>query len=389
MDVVSTTYLEPIAHSNARTVFQLPHTTNETQLSNLRVCDVAITITGTGSYAFPSYGGVYSLLSRATIADANGQPIEIVDNIDSFGVLHKLVVGDNGMQRDVNAVMEGLSNSYDVSQDETINSDGTLSQNVSVIGSSRYMMDLTKVFNYLRSTRVLQAGMRITLEYATDAASKLRSLSNPAVQAIAITISAPVLAVDMVDMKAPALDKVQYTQHFVEKVYVNGAGNGVVQNVDTKLQSVQGKFVRRAFLYVAPQTTNAAAGKTYAAPQYRESVNLTLNGVRLLPFQGYSSQVGGGQQEKLRSFTDAVGVCNLFQGVNLVSPSAGTTLLRGTVGATLAPACFQVNNKISDLQLNYQREGNAAIGQTGALIAYIVNEVVSVHDVKNGVVVYA
>lgn len=394
--VLRTEYIQPYSHTNQMTSFQLP-SGPDTYLSNLRIIDFSVAVDGTGDYAFNNgLCGVYSLLEKCEL-QLDGVSLEIVDACQ-FSTLHNQLQGHTATMTDVNSVLVG-QNSFDVQfEDENKPANGVMSVITRPVKpTTRYFIDLKRVFSMLNSTKIIPSGLRVLIHYnqSTPPADLFRSLSNPPSAAIDYSVigNTPQIAVDVVNIPAPKLTQpIPFFHKVVERLYIPTVADSTPQTADQRVQSNTNRFCRRVFVY---HHTGALpfVGNSGCPPQEITGCNLTIDGKKLLDYRGYESN-----SETMSAYNDNVGVSVLPIGCNLLSEiaSVAPTLMKDngnalSLACKFSPVCFMVNQKVSqECVYNFERVGVSDItGGTSAIVAHVVSEHLCQWDPKTNTITYA
>jgi hypothetical protein len=232
-----------------------------------------------------------------------------------------------------------------------------------LMGNSIYI-DISAMLTYLQTRQVIDEGLVIQVEF-----------QDPAVLGYNYTFTRPpCLAVDYVlnpDIKADDGDEFGYLTIIPDRLLLTGgAEEPILRN--QRLQAFYNQYIRNLYYFNIGRANN-----TLQLPLSRpnESVNLTINGVKLLPLQGIDSSA-----KKLMYLNDMSAKTaithyssyadGLLQMLGLFNPNLGLRYSNDAtsadhLGSVFSWGCIRIDKNIGqDVILEYQ----TSLPSTGASV---------------------
>lgn len=280
-----TMLLDPQSNSTSRCVFRIP-AGNRFLARKLRLCNFGLSnssgnsqVNGSGDSVYFGHNGVYSLIQKISVDNLEGTEIDRLEGqgIQMMGI--RLAQLPNSTEFAVGRQLsQNMCNSVFVpSYSQTTLTEQHRKDDSTLMGNSLYI-DISSMLTYLQTRQVIDEGLTIQVEWI-----------DPSVLGFPYSFTRPpCLAVDYVlnpDIKVDAGDEFGFVTMVPDRLLLTGsAEQPVVKN--QRLQAYFNQYIRNLYYFNIGRANN-----TYQLPLSRpnEQVNLTINGVKLLPLNGIDS----------------------------------------------------------------------------------------------------
>lgn len=341
--------------SNQRTEFKLPN--NKNILSNLRLGNVGALRTGGADRLYATSVGLWSLVKQITlyagkgknqVVDWSSNPASWISFENSLRTNSKQLYLTNYYNKSRNCFREAAGtlfvefagNGFAITDDETTTAKGTL--------------DLKECLKFLEQVKILPEGYswRLVIEWNQDSSQFVAG------NAEVVQILRPILLCDELVSNQPMKLEKTFNYYGIEQdsQYVEEVTAGV-QKVNYKYSGFNNKVVRRMAMMNQPQAVYAHYMRQYCSQAVDgEQWNVILNGNQVFEFEGIDSPA---KKQVLihRLFGNQCFPLGLNFPAGLESDAIWDD---GTVVDELKGAfswgCFNVGNKVSTLQLKWQRD---------------------------------
>ena len=383
-------------NSPLRAVFRIP-AGNKFLARKLRLCNFGFSnssgnsqLNGSGDSMYFGHNGIYSIIQKISIDNLDGTEIDRLDyqGINIMGI--RLAQLSNSTEFSVGrALSQQLCNSiFTPSYSQTVLTEEHRKDDATLMGNSIYI-DISAMLTYLQTRQVIDEGLTIQVEF-----------QDPSVLGYNYTFTRPpCLAVDFVlnpDIKADEGDEFGYMTIVPDRLLLTGAAEApIVRN--QRLQSFFNQYIRNLYYMNVGRQNN-----TLQLPLSRpnESVNLTINGVKLLPLQGVDTSA-----KKLMYLNDMSAKTNithyssyadgLLGMVGLYNPNLGLyysndATAAAHLGSIFSYGCIRIDKNIGqDVILEYQTtlpSNGANTAQSDTLV--FLAEIARKYNKRTGVVSY-
>lgn len=390
---IITHQLDPVIFNQRRCEFRIDP---KVYLSNWRLGDLGVVPNGGGTnLRYASHLGSYALIDRIRLLNGSVELAEL-RNVNQYLAFENLQ-RTNSNAFNVNRTLNKSSFALDLQNDAGRPMDlKAYAENDTKLGSTtaanaplsfldlQQVLPLLKAQSYILGTEL--QSLRLVIEWvpSTPAAFSKVFVGNTMPNSIAIV--QPSLIIDEVADKAMASKlknaPIQYINmdHEVVNVPPNVSGT---QQINQRLRAFDDKLVRR-ILMLSEDAQNAQPSSYFAGltsyAQYKQQVQFSLNGMKLLPYNGIENEnqqlamlhdtygthilpVGAqtfdiANKASLYNTHSQLGDANLTEANNLVSQMSYVGL--------------PINSSVDELQLEYQRstfpsspKNLAAVGTIG------------------------
>jgi hypothetical protein len=383
-------------NSPLRAVFRIP-AGNKFLARKLRLCNFGFSNSsgnaqsnGSGDSMYFGHNGIYSIIQKISIDNLDGTEIDRLDyqGINIMGI--RLAQLSNSTEFSVGrSLSQQLCNSiFTPSYSQTVLTEEQRKDDATLMGNSIYI-DISAMLTYLQTRQVMDEGLTIQVEFQDPAVLGYNySFTRP-----------PCLAVDFVlnpDIKVDEGDEFGYMTIIPDRLLLTGsAGAPIVRN--QRLQSFFNQYIRNLYYMNIGRQNN-----TLQLPLSRpnETVNLTINGVKLLPLQGIDSSA-----KKLMYLNDMSAKTNithyssyadgLLGMVGLYNPNLGLyysndATAAAHLGSIFSYGCIRIDKNIGqDVILEYQTtlpSNGANTVQSDTLV--FLAEIARKYNKRTGVVSY-
>jgi hypothetical protein len=301
------------------------------------------------------HNGVYSIIQKISVENLDGVEIDRLDyqGIHIMGL--RLAQLSNSTEFAVGRQLsQQMCNSVFVpSYSQTVLTEEHRKDDATLMGNSIYI-DISAMLTYLQTRQVIDEGLTIQVEFQDPAVLGFNySFTRP-----------PCLAVDYVlnpDIKVDDADEYGYLTIVPDRLLLTGAAEQpIVRN--QRLQSYFNQYVRNLYYFNIGRANNR-----YQLPLSRpnETVNLTINGMKLLNLQGIDTSA-----KKLMYLNDMSAKTNithyssyadgLLSMLGLFNPNTGLfysndATAANHLGSLFSYGCIRVDKNIGqDMILEYQ-----------------------------------
>jgi len=348
-------------NSPLRAVFRIP-AGNRFLARKLRLCNFGFsnssgnsTYNGSGDSMYFGHNGVYSIIQKISVENLDGVEIDRLDyqGIHIMGL--RLAQLSNSTEFAVGRQLsQQMCNSVFVpSYSQTVLTEEHRKDDATLMGNSIYI-DISAMLTYLQTRQVIDEGLTIQVEFQDPSVLGFNySFTRP-----------PCLAVDYVlnpDIKVDDADEYGFLTIVPDRLLLTGAAEQpIVRN--QRLQSYFNQYVRNLYYFNIGRANNR-----YQLPLSRpnETVNLTINGMKLLNLQGIDTSA-----KKLMYLNDMSAKTNithyssyadgLLSMLGLFNPNTGLFYSNDAteakhLGSLFSYGCIRVDKNIGqDMILEYQ-----------------------------------
>lgn len=361
--------IDPINFNKYRCEFRLPSSTvllSKMSIMNLGVHgDVA-------RHEFINSIGVKGLIKKLSLYDGNQK----LDEINHFNLwsAYDEYHNDNDKARDMDNYLSGSSFGFTVRDkyDLTGNTEPLDAEQVQVFNRVKHaelleddtfkgVVSLFKELDFLKNSLVVPTtifkNLRVVIEFQTDMSQVFKTI--PASH----TLLRPFIVVqEIVDEPTAVALLKQYKgvafQALEDDVIPVKKGSLVAietQETKKKINGFNGKMLNKLIIQ-KERTENKGAGvKQFGSvAQVKEAVNFTVNGKKLLPFEGCDRT-----NKRLGVLHMTNGTHNTVLGVESVGTS--NIVVDDTVGQLVSNCdymAFNIVDRVRDLQIDYKRESH-------------------------------
>jgi hypothetical protein len=374
-------YLEPVSHSNSRTEFVLFNSGEKMIFPNMRLLKMGCSAkkadgTAENNAQFIYNGGIQNVIRNITLY-SDGIVLDQLRNADRWLAFKNLNESAAGLQA-LTAYLNGSNMAMD-HDDYFVNLDVVNTNSNDVVGR----MELGRVLPILQQIEGLPGvrDLRLVIEYNTLIADVYAA---EATLPSSFTVNRPLLVYEELEgsnakremMKRLQAKPVVWRAIENERLYLSAIADAEKVVVDRRLKGFDGKRINRAVMMVDNITSsNPLLGHKRSTAMPDEKINMTVNGKQLLQFSGVDTV-----NRKLATL-DSWGQYNVINGTQFVDISGGTDTgyaseLVQKLNGQLSYCNFNINQAISDLQIKYERTGNALLADSlEALHLYIFAEI--------------
>lgn len=345
----------------------------------VRVINFGISnLNGDGVYF--NHAGVYSLISRVSINNLQGQEIDrLINPTQYMGVklLHMPNSAQFSLARQMSQNM--CSSIFANSFSQVSLTEQSQRDDASLMGNSLYL-DISFMLQFLMARNILEEGYTLTIEWnGPEVLGYEYSFTRP-----------PVLCLDEVLTPVPSdPPSCVYLTVVPDKVSVS---TGPL-NFERRLNSYYNQYLHNLYYFnIGNKTDNFLE---LPLGKIGEKVEITINSMKLIPLQGVSSF--SKKLAFLHDFTGELTTCNYGAYVPLAgNTKAGVTASRGLYNpnlgihydANFSYGCLRIDKYIGqDITMSYSADEEVAANSTDTI--YILAEVLRSYDVRTGNVSFA
>ena len=384
---IKTHQIFPTYHSNTFTSFDIP---SKVYLNTFRLANVQAKPNVDATYQ-PLVGmnALFKhiiLYSQNSIIDQSREAPEYL----AFEQLRKPNVYNSNMGNPQTGTIWGFKESHTVNANRTPLAAQTLIPSINYTKSSSSVkpiktlvtlansgtFNLQDCLKFLTSDAIVPGtqfpSMRLTIEWETDAALVFGK-TVPA----SWDVVEPILFVDEVitpsilqSVSKKRNYKIPYFSMEKDRVVVSAVVADTIKQETIPIRGFKDKSVRRMLLVNVPDVSSALLKQNASTSQYKEVINVRLNGKTFFPSVGINSE-----NKKLDLLQQAWGQMNCYQGSQFIGLEndenfLSTTDLGATYDATAAKIVttkglqgfvsyggFVLQSPISDLEIEYSRTG--------------------------------
>ena len=376
--MLKTHYLNPVYHSNVKTVFKLPEAVLR---SEMLLMNIGAENDQSNNYYYQWLNGCLGLIDSVSL-QVNGQPIDELTEAHSWLAFQQMRKS-NEQNRSVEHNTVGTRWGFGVEKYDRgagvnqallgFKENEPLIRPQGVLAPERLgMLNLSRCLGLLRDSEMLppMANVSVVIRWRTDAQNVFEG-NTQANTAVVSKINEPSLFVnEVVDEKLTRelSNKAVQIPHFsMERDSVRVAAVVDGDESGTQLFRVSGfqnKFVRRCVLVNEFLKTVAGAGadrvvkhNDCSASMHDERWNLRVNNANLFTGRGVFSE-----NRKLDTLADAWGPINILQSTQYDGLHQANNLLTGSNAENLRGRVSyggcKVGQRINDLQIQYSRTGS-------------------------------
>jgi len=373
-----TILMDPTSTTQNRTVFKIDAGLRF-MAKKVRVINFGLSnLNGDGVYF--NHAGVYSLVSRVSINNLQGQEIDRLINPSAYMGIKLLHMPNSAQfslarQMSQNMCSSIFCNSFSqVSLTEQSQRD-----DASLMGNSLYL-DISFMLQFLMSRNILENGYTLTIEWAgSDVLGYEYSFTRP-----------PVLCLDEVLTPIPSDPPASVYLTVVPDKIVMSAGTN---NFERRLNSYYNQYLHNLYYFnIGNKRDNFLE---LPLGKIGEKVEITINSQKLIPLKGVDQM--GKKIAFLHDFTSELTTCNYGAYVPL-APSASSygTAPRGLYNpnlgihydANFSYGCLRIDKYIGqDITMSYNMAEVVPDNTTDTV--YILAEILRSYDERTGNVSYA
>jgi len=345
----------------------------------VRVINFGISnLNGDGVYF--NHAGVYSLISRVSINNLQGQEIDrLINPTQYMGVklLHMPNSAQFSLARQMSQSM--CSSIFANSFSQVSLTEQSQRDDASLMGNSLYL-DISFMLQFLMARNILEEGYTLTIEWnGPEVLGYEYSFTRP-----------PVLCLDEVLTPVPSdPPSCVYLTVVPDKVSVS---TGPL-NFERRLNSYYNQYLHNLYYFnIGNKTDNFLE---LPLGKIGEKVEITINSMKLIPLKGVDSF--SKKISFLHDFTGELTTCNYGAYVPLAgNTKAGVTASRGLYNpnlgihydANFSYGCLRIDKYIGqDITMSYSANEEVAANSTDTI--YILAEVLRSYDVRSGNVSFA
>lgn len=377
---IITHQLDPVLFDQRRCEFRLDP---KVYLSNWRLADLGIKVAGGNqdhstkhrNTRFATNLGAYAIIDRIRLLNGSVEIAEL-RNVNQFLAFNNLQ-RTNANAFNVNRTLNKSSFALDVESDASAvprmqlkkynEMDTTLTIDANTPLS---YLDLTQVIPFLKAQSYVLGtelqSLRLVIEFLPPTTANINKIIlSDATAVTAYEILKPTLIIDeLADSTAASkLKNKPITYINMDHEVVNVSAN--TTTINQRLRAFDDKLVRR-MLMLNEDVNNATPSKYFGGltsyAMYKQKLQFSLNGGKLFPYNGIEDE-----NQQLAMLNDTWGTHILPQGAQMFDLRHKPSLYAyqssngsiypeaGNLVSQMSYAGFQVNQKIDELQLEYQR----------------------------------
>ena len=383
--------LDPQSFSSTRCVFRI-EPGRPFFAKRLRICNFGLSnIAGNSDQVFFNHAGVYSLISKISVNNITGTEIDHLSGNGVDGMMGiRLLQMPNGAEFSISrSLCQQMCNSiFCPTFSQTTLTEKQTADDAARMGNSLYI-DVASMLTYLQARNVIDEGLTIIVEWKdASVLGYSYSFTRP-----------PALAVDFCldpNVKADAGPEFGFTTIVDDRILMQGQ-----PSFERRLQSYYNMFIQNWYYYNIGRANN-----TLRLPLSRpnEHVELTINGLKLLPLKGIDSDAkkmqfldqfaGKSSITHYASYVDGVNATAGLYNPNLglyysnVNQTNGHTPFGEALGAVFSYGCIRLSQAIgSDIVLSYGSDlDQGTNGTTDGDTLVIMAEVARAYNKETGLV---
>jgi len=374
-------------HSNSRSEFRLPNA--NPCLSNIRIINVGAAQTGGTHVFYPVTSGVCSLINQISLYCDNQLVSQVRDAHKLYAFLNCRQTNNEELSRTSELKHTGLG--YLVLENEQTRIVGQTPLTNDVNTTPRGWVALDNALRFLQGTTQVPTDVenwRVVIEWSKDL-TNFNAGTAGHVNPTSIEICEPVLILDgVVGTKSPNEIEVRYWDLESDRIVITDVPApqaGVVQSVNAKMDGFNKKFVGRMLLQNdMAEHLNLFMGNDRSIPQLAERINLTVNGMKMLSFDGISVN------NKTQMLNDTWGAmcCAFFNDKTELEGSADIYGANTNMDG-FGYGGISLSQRVNDLQWQYERTGDANVSHNSAFNFMVYAEVAKQFSYKSGKVIVA
>lgn len=350
-----TLLIDPLSSTNSRSVFRvdegLKFLSKKVRLVNWGLSN------STGNGVYFNHNGVYSLVSRISINNLQGQEIDYLRNVDYMGI--KLLHMPNSSQFSMARQMaQNMCTSVMCDSLSQLSlTEESQRDDASLMGNSLYL-DVSFMLQYLMSRNVIDEGMTLIVEWVS-----------PEVLGYPWSFTRfPVLAIDecLTPVEPDPVESVYLT--VIPDKLIIGSGQS---SIERRLNSFYNQRIHNIFYYNTLQKSDNLLGLPIG--KISEQTEVTIDGRKLIPLKGVNSDAK--KLALLHDFESEVALCHYSSYTQLADLNGVPfALYNPNLGiyydAKFSYGCIRIDKYIGqDLTLSYSFDPMEApgVGQTNTV----------------------
>lgn len=286
--MITTKFINAKYHNNRTTIIDLP---KQVCLNNIRLIDLGCYRTGGDvSCSFPSGAGVLSIINSIALQD-NGEDICRLNNAHLWYAFMN-TLGSNEVNKYINYELGKNTNSYIMSDDETkalVAKEHSALIPTSESDDGKAYVSLRKLLPFFASVGEqmlpfdLMKKPQLVIEYQTNLDWVFTTGDKPT----SVTITEPFLAVDVAEeMTSPKDMVLNYVSYENDRLVVSAVATDAKTTLKERYGAYNRKYINKMIILNNVDCQDLATTTTTSLAQRLEKVQLNVNGVRVLPYQG-------------------------------------------------------------------------------------------------------
>ena len=386
-----TILMDPQSFSTTRLVFRI-EPGRPFFAKRLRICNFGLSnAVGNSGQVYFNHAGVYSIISKISINNLSGTEIDHLTGNGVDGMMGiRLLQMPNGAEFSINRQLsQQMCNSiFCPTYSQTTLTEKATADDAVRMGNSLYI-DIASMLTYLQARTVIDEGLTIIVEFKDYAALGYSySFTRP-----------PALAVDFCldpNMKGDVGPEFGFSTIVDDRILLQNS-----PSFERRLQSFYNMYLRNLYYYNQGRSNN-----TLRLPLSRpnEKLELTINGLKLLPLKGIDSDAkkmaflndfsGKSSITHYSSYVDGINAVEGLYNPNLgikysnINTTNGSTPTATALGAVFSYGCVRLDQAIgADMTLSYgssmtQGSNGVTDGDTLVMLA----EVMRAYNKQTGLV---
>ena len=382
---VKTHIIYPVYHSNERTVFHVPAMSVST---NWRLTDIRAKSVG-GDLTLQFLVGMNAIIKNIHLYAGN-LPLDSLREAHRWLAFKQLLRG-NENNAYIDHALSGTrfgffldyTNAANIPEIQQIHTGHDFVEANQASDSKNAWLSLRRALGLLNATNILPKidNLRLVIEWMPYNKALFRGTS---AGVTGMTVAEPNLILDEIVGGSQSNSKIDYVSIEEDRIVVPAIDDGVINPIRQRLNGFNNKLVKRILL-VNQVIANNATDTDGSSSQNEEIINVRLNG------RAYLGTAIDTHNKKVAMCQDVWGSQNIAQGCQydkLVGGVGGATFLSALVNSTrgvLSYGGLLINDRINDLEIEYQRTGNNDVRDamgTSAFDLVVLAEVVKSFDVK-------
>ncbi len=423
----TTRIIDPVIQTSRRCEFRL--VANSAYLSNMMLLGVGATTSQAGDVALNALVGALGVIRQISLYDGSQllEQLQIAQNLLAYKAKYARNDENISLARKLQLNNQGYvaSGAYTMTNSQFDDDDIKVKPAIPNTNDKlkEAHISLRDIFSFLKESMTVPTNVyrqfRVVIEYQDSAFIKesvwyKNDGTAESVAQNALLVVEEVNDGDVKDKIQSDYQGVSYTPLESDQLHLVATGNGADSTAESQVQQnksflamgFNNKHLNRLLLWKQPtdKTTwqNGADNSGYmgmaSIPNWRESVQVRVNGANLLAGDGVSGsssgntppnvQGGSSKNRMLRKLTDAWGTFNVVPSQNWVNSSERTNYTNMHGMGQLAVFGLSIDQQVNELQIQYGRFGvyNNA-GANDNKIQTQAQNLVLVGEVRKAVVV--
>ena len=379
---ITTEIVRASYHNNNRTEFQIP---KKVCLSNMRMINVGCSVPASAvanECRYPMASGVGAIIENIYLYANDNQVVSQMRNVNRYLAYQNSRRANDEEDALVSELSQSaLGFSQDLDYKIKFTANEPLTADVNTTPKGWFLLSDALVF--LQGTTSVPSdvcNMRVVIEWSSDLQNF--AVNNTAVATTSMSISEPQLICDVVQEAKSGNVQVSYWDLENDRVVIPAVGAGVKGTTDFKLDGFNNKFIDKVLFVNDTRTQNKYTGMDKSVPQPEEVLEIVLNGAKLVPFNGISTE------KKQHYLNNSWGQNNFPVGENLEG-MVGVANLYENATSSFSYGGMRFGKRVNELQMTYSRIGGATAPQKDEFDYRIYGEVAKTFKVDKGRVLIA